>query len=295
MNNFNRISELKIKASLNSAGKTVLEDQFFTAPFKIMKPFARDDGGITVYQQSASAGIMAGDQQKHDFFVNDGATLELVSQSFEKIFKMDDGAVAVRNIVAQVGSSALFVYTPLPCMPFAGSAFESKTVISLKDSTSRLVYADCICCGRKAHGEAFDYRYYKNLVEIRRESDCKLIYRDNTIFEGSDCGLFPERKAFMQTPVMYGQYSHSGTMLLFGFGVKPADLFGSLGLEPKLLYTTRNLEEAEKTAVPQVSVTQTEGSGIAIRVLANSAEQVQKIFESVSGWQKIHDAGSGKF
>ena len=60
MNNFNRISELKIKASLNSAGKTVLEDQFFTAPFKIMKPFARDDGGITVYQQSASAGIMAG-------------------------------------------------------------------------------------------------------------------------------------------------------------------------------------------------------------------------------------------
>ena len=86
MNNFNRISELKIKASLNSAGKTVLEDQFFTAPFKIMKPFARDDGGITVYQQSASAGIMAGDQQKHDFFVNDGATLELVSQSFEKIF-----------------------------------------------------------------------------------------------------------------------------------------------------------------------------------------------------------------
>lgn len=295
MNNFNRISELKIKASLNSAGKTVLEDQFFTAPFKIMKPFARDDGGITVYQQSASAGIMAGDQQKHDFFVNDSATLELVSQSFEKIFKMDDGAVAVRNIVAQVGSGALFVYTPLPCMPFAGSAFESKTVISLKDSTSRLVYADCICCGRKAHGEAFDYRYYKNLVEIRRERDCKLIYRDNTIFEGSDCGLFPERKAFMQTPVMYGQYSHSGTMLLFGFGVKPADLFAPLGLEPKLLYTTQNLEEAEKTAVPQVSVTQTEGSGIAIRVLANSAEQVQKIFESVSGWPKIHDAGSGKF
>ena len=99
----------------------------------------------------------------------------------------------------------------------------------------------------------------------------------------------------MQTPVMYGQYSHSGTMLLFGFGVKPADLFVPLGLEPKLLYTARNLEEAEKTAVPQVSVTQTEGSGIAIRVLANSAEQVQKIFESVSGWPKIHDAGSGKF
>ena len=99
----------------------------------------------------------------------------------------------------------------------------------------------------------------------------------------------------MQTPVMYGQYSHSGTMLLFGFGVKPADLFGPLGLESKLLYTAQNLEEAEKTVVPQVSVTQTEGSGIAIRVLANSAEQVQKIFESVSGWQKIHDAGSGKF
>lgn len=282
MNQFGKLSQLKITASRNSAGKTIIKDSFFTSPFKIMKPFSREDGGITVFQQTASAGIMAGDLQQHDFVVEKGAVLELISQSFEKIFKMEGDDFASRKISADVDSDAVFIYNPLPCMPFGGSSFESSTVIHLKDASSRLIYTDCICCGRKAHGEDFDYKEYRNLVEIWLDSENKLIYRDNTVFEGSDCGNFPQKKLFMKTPVMYGDFSHSGTMLLFGFGLKPADLFKKLGLESKLLYTAENLEQIKKEAAPFVSVSLTEGNGIAIRVLAYSAEQVQKVFEQVT-------------
>lgn len=286
MNSFDHVSQLKITAARNSSGRTVMTDSFFTSPFKIMKPFQRPDGGITVYQQTASAGILAGDSQEHSFNIEENATLELVSQSFEKIFKMEDGGSASRSIAAKVGKGATLIYSPLPCMPFAGSDFRSQTKIQLQDDSSKLIYIDTICGGRKAHGELFDYRRFSSLVQVTKMVSSvsgiakpELIYRDNTVFEGSDCGQHPEKKAFMMSPAMYGEYSHLGTMLLFGFNLKPADLFESLELPAKLLYTAENINSMKNE--PLVALTQTSGNGIAIRILGNSAEEVQKILGKV--------------
>ncbi len=278
MNQFGRISELKIVASQNKKGKTFIKDSFFTSPFKIMKPFSRTDGGITVFQQTASAGIMAGDEQKHTFFVENGAILELVSQSFEKIFKMEDNGPAERKINSSVEHGGTLIYAPLPCMPFAGSNFFTRTKICLEDNSSKLVYQDCICAGRKASGELFDYKKYHNLIEI--ECAGNLVYRDNTLFEGSDCGKFPEKKDFLKTAAMYGNYSHLGSMLIFNYNLKPLDIMNFLHIEKKLLYNAENIGEIKKSA-PLVGITSTEGNGIAVRVLANSAEQVQQIFEKI--------------
>ena len=60
MNQFGKISRLELTAALSRGGKTFLQDSFFTSPFKVMKPF-ESGGAITVFQQSASAGILAGD------------------------------------------------------------------------------------------------------------------------------------------------------------------------------------------------------------------------------------------
>ena len=245
-----------------------------------------------VFQQTASAGILAGDSQEHSFYIEENAILELVSQSFEKIFKMEDSGKAERTINIDIEKGGTLIYSPLPCMPFAGSNFTSRTKINLQDDSSRLIYIDTLCGGRKEHGELFDYKSYRNLIEITRNSTAddnttksELIYRDNTVFEGSNCGLFPERKEFLKSPAMYGDYSHLGTMLLFGCNSKsgsalsPSDLFEWLNLPAKLLYTTENLEL--QVGKPLVSVTQTAGNGIAVRLLANSAEEVQDIFNRI--------------
>lgn len=292
MNNFDHVSKLQLRVSQNSKNKTVISEKFFTSPFKIMNPFERTDGGITVFQQTASAGILAGDTQEHSFYIEENAILELVSQSFEKLFKMEDGGKASRTININIEKGGTLIYSPLPCMPFAGSDFTSRTKIHLEDDSSRLIYIDTLCGGRKEHGELFDYRSYRNLIEITRNSPARsdttkpeLIYRDNTVFEGSNCGLFPERKEFLKSPAMYGDYSHLGTMLLFGCNSKsgsalsPSDLFEWLNLPAKLLYTTENLEL--QLGKPLVSVTQTAGKGLALRILANSAEEVQDIFNKI--------------
>ena len=40
---------------------------------------------------SASVGVMAGDEQKFSFLVKEGSHLEFISQSFEKIHRMEEG------------------------------------------------------------------------------------------------------------------------------------------------------------------------------------------------------------
>lgn len=58
-NKFGKISRITACAALKN-GKTILEDLSFTAPYKIMAPFAKENGGIQIMPLCASAGIMEG-------------------------------------------------------------------------------------------------------------------------------------------------------------------------------------------------------------------------------------------
>lgn len=133
-NKFGKISRISACAALKD-GRTILEDLSFTAPYKIMMPFEKENGGIQIMPLCASAGIMAGDSQEFSYHVKEGADLEVLSQSFEKIHKMDEGS-ATRTIEVQVDKNATLYYYPQPVIPFAQSAFDSKMTIHLEDETS---------------------------------------------------------------------------------------------------------------------------------------------------------------
>lgn len=65
-NKFGKLSRLSLKTGIRE-GKTIVEDVAFTAPYKIMNPFPKKNGGISVMPLCASAGIMEGDRQEFDF------------------------------------------------------------------------------------------------------------------------------------------------------------------------------------------------------------------------------------
>ena len=73
-NKFGKTSRLSLHTRLEK-GKTVVEDLSFTAPYKVMTPFSRKGGGISVMPLCASAGIMEGDRQEFDFTVGEGSDL----------------------------------------------------------------------------------------------------------------------------------------------------------------------------------------------------------------------------
>jgi urease accessory protein len=147
-NKFGKISRISACAALKD-GRTILEDLSFTAPYKIMMPFEKENGGIQIMPLCASAGIMAGDSQEFSYHVKEGADLEVLSQSFEKIHKMDEGSAA-RTIEVQVDKNATLYYYPQPVIPFAQSAFDSKMTIHLEDETSRLFLLEIILWSKRS-------------------------------------------------------------------------------------------------------------------------------------------------
>ena len=201
-NKFGKVSRISACAALKD-GKTILEDLSFTAPYKIMTPFEKENGGIQIMPLCASAGIMAGDSQEFSYHVKEGADLEILSQSFEKIHKMDEGS-AGRTIEVQVDKNAALYYYPQPVIPFAQSAFDSKMTIHLEDETSKLFLLEIISCGRNAHEERFQYRRFSSKVLLYRGE--KLIYRDNTRYE-------PD-KIPMEGIGLYEGYTHMANLFL---------------------------------------------------------------------------------
>ncbi|MGI6012210.1 MAG: urease accessory protein UreD [Ruminococcus sp.] len=255
-NQFGRVSELRIGSEKSGEG-TRLADVFYTAPFKIMQPFPTDRG-LQVMMLSASAGVMAGDTQHFFFKIGEGSRLEFISQSFEKIHKMDDGW-AERNIEITVEADAVFDFYPQPTIPFAGSAYQSGMEVNLTDETSRFGLYEILSCGRSASGERFKYRFYHSLIQIRRRG--KLIYRDNTRYE-------PERME-MEGVGMYESYTHLANLFLTANRVPDTEKENAI----------RSL--VEKTPYVEGGFSRLESDDVVIRILGKRAQTLQQLTEKI--------------
>ena len=203
-NQFGKTSRLAVQTEYRD-GKTILSDVSFTAPYKLMHPFPKPNGGAQIIPVCASAGVMRGDRQEFFYQIGEGTELEVLSQSYDKIHKMEDGC-AQRHIQLEVQHNATLYYAPQPVIPFAHSAFDSTIDIQLTDETSRLFFQDILSCGRTAYGERFAYRRFSSKIMVFRAGE--LIYRDNTRYE-------PERMP-MESIGMYEGYTHMANVLLFG-------------------------------------------------------------------------------
>lgn len=252
INHFGKTSTIKLCAAAKD-GQTFMEDVSFSAPYKIMAPFVKENGGIRIMPLCASAGIMQGDRQEFFYHAKEGADLELLSQSFEKIHKMDSGS-ASRRIRLQIDQNAVVCYSPQPVIPFGGSAFDSDMEIHLADKSSRLFLLDILSCGRAAHGERFAYRRFSSRVCIYRGK--KLIYRDNTRYE-------PDKMP-MEGIGMYEGYTHMANLFLSVMQEDHADKIRTLLYE---------LLEAESECTG--GITRLFDGDLCIRILGNRAQLLQ--------------------
>lgn len=256
-NKFGKLSRLHLVA-VKKNQKTILEEVAFTAPFKIMRPYYEKKDTMTVMQQTASAGIMAGDRQEIDITVLSGAKMELVSQAFEKIHKMNEG-FAERKTLIHVSADSSLRYMPLPVIPFSGSDFRSEQTVYLEDDTAKFIFQEVISCGRVAHGEQFGYKAYKNRISIYKKNH--LVYLDNTNF--TPCNLK------MDGYGMYEGYTHLASMIIVNHVVDD----GTIG-------RIRSILDEEEGA--EGGVTLTASGDLVIRILGRSADQLMKLMTNIS-------------
>ena len=283
-NKFGKISRISACAALKD-GRTILEDLSFTAPYKIMMPFEKENGGIQIMPLCASAGIMAGDSQEFSYHVKEGADLEVLSQSFEKIHKMDEGS-ASRTIEVQVDKNAALYYYPQPVIPFAQSAFDSKMTIHLEDETSKLFLLEIISCGRNAHEERFQYRRFSSKVLLYRGE--KLIYRDNTRYE-------PDKMP-MEGIGLYEGYTHMANLFLSKLcnrdnvdGGKETNIDGmdikkqmnSSGTERTAELQEKIWQILDEDSEIDGGVTRLTTGDLALRIFGHRAQKLQQIAEKI--------------
>jgi len=261
-NSYGKTSILNI-SSIKKDDKTILDNIYFTAPFKIIRPFYVSDDYIKVMMLSASAGIMEGDTQSIDIKIGDDTKVEVISQSYEKIHKMKIGN-ATRDCYISVGKNAFLKYNPLPTIPFAGSSFDSITKINLDDDTSKLVLIEIVSCGRSAMGEKFLYTYYNSYIEVRKSN--KLIYRDNAMYNPKLCN--------MDGIGMFEGYTHLASMVICNFYE-----------EYELSEFIKNLINEDNEIEGGVSKLQS--NDIVIKVLGNTSQKLINICEKIAGLLKI--------
>lgn len=255
-NVFSKVSEVNIKTKSKN-NKAILDDVYFTAPFKIMKPFYKNNDYMNIMIMSSSAGIMAGDKQEYNITVGENTKLEITSQAYEKIHKMSEGK-AFRNCYINVEKNSLFKYNPQPTIPFAQSSFENTMKINLKDLSSKLILIDIISCGRSAYGEKFKYNYYKSYIEVKCSE--KLIYRDNTLYDPKLFNL--DKYGFFEG------YDHLANILICNYN----------GCENNIKPIVDILEECEEITG---GATLTKENDICIKILGFSGQKLSEISEKI--------------
>ena len=190
--------------------------------------------------------------------------MEVLSQSFEKIHKMDGGC-ARREVTAKVDPDGVLYYYPQPMIPFAGSAFESEMEIRLADESSFLFMLDIISCGRTAREERFEYRKFASKVRVYRGD--RLIYRDNTCYE-------PEKMP-MEGVGMYEGYSHLANLFITAAAF---DAEKAAQLQEKIWEIIDSDNECEG------GVTRLAAGDLAVRVFGNRAQKLQQIAEKIKSF-----------
>ncbi|HJD46499.1 MAG TPA: urease accessory protein UreD [Candidatus Mediterraneibacter norfolkensis] len=184
-------------------GKTVVKDSFFTAPFKITKPFESGKAAEIVIMQ-ASAGILAGDSHEMEFKIRSGSNVIITGQSYTKIFRMEDGR-AEQKVKIKVEKGAVLYYLPCPMIPFTESEFINVNEVYLEKGAC-FVMQDVLACGRKAMGEVFAFRKYHSGTTVYE--DGKPVFADNT-------RLVP--KEFHPGGIGYFEgYTHQGMAYFYG-------------------------------------------------------------------------------
>lgn len=153
-------------------GRSYIRSLYTSPPFRVVSvgQLAHDNGAYLMIM-STSPGILSGDKYDINIEVEPCARVMLKSQSYQRLYDMDQHAEQRMEI--KVGDGAHFSQVSHPIVPHRNSALFSSTSVTL-GSESSFLQSEIITCGRKHHGEEFEFREFHNSVEVRHAGVLRL-------------------------------------------------------------------------------------------------------------------------
>jgi urease accessory protein len=157
--------------------KTSLKNCFFTAPFKIADITEnKNDHCLQLMLMSSSPGILDGDEYQIKIDLEEDCSLQLKTQSYQRLFDMKKGASQTMEV--HMGKRSSFCYLPHPSVPHKSSDFVATNNIYLSEGCS-LTLGEVLTCGRKLNGEEFAFTKYQNLAKIFLNG--RLVVKENLL------------------------------------------------------------------------------------------------------------------
>ncbi|WP_295120563.1 urease accessory protein UreD [uncultured Chitinophaga sp.] len=252
------INELKIVTGLRN-NRTYLKDSFFTRPFKLADVgLDRHDPALYLTLMSSSPGILDGDVYDIRIHLEAGTRLEMQTQSYQRIFQMEQEAQQQMQVVLEDG--AMLSYIPHPVVPHKNSVFKAHNKISIGNNC-RLMWGEIVTCGRKLSGEVFEFKLLKNLTEIYMAG--KLVLKDNQLMMPA---VIP--------PGTMGQlegFTHQATFIFMDTHAD-APLFED---------NIRAIMAAEENIA--FGITRAAGPAVVLRVLGHGGEQLYDCLQNLAG------------
>ncbi|MFB1324568.1 urease accessory protein UreD [Helicobacter pylori] len=254
MNTYAQESKLRLKTKIGADGRCVIEDNFFTPPFKLMAPFYPKDDLAEIMLLAVSPGMMRGDAQDMQLSIGPNCKLRITSQSFEKIHNTEDG-FASRDMHIVVGENAFLDFAPFPLIPFENAHFKGNTTISLR-SSSQLLYSEIIVAGRVARNELFKFNRLHTKISILQDE--KPIYYDNTILD--------PKTTNMMNMCMFDGYTHYLNLVLVNCPIE-------------LSSVRERIEESEGV---DGAVSEIASSHLCVKALAKGSEPLLHLREKIA-------------
>ena len=249
-------------------GRSYLAHSRQCAPLKVAKPFAQEDGGLSICVMDCSPGLLNGDRQEIDCFLEPHAKLCLHMQAALKLHpsRVADG-VSEQLSRFHVAQGALLEFLAEPVIPFAGARFHGRTIVEM-EAGGAAVFSEIITPGRLARGECFDYQ------EVHTHFS---VYWDGELALWDSLRLQPATWKDAVHPL--GEYTHIGTLLVLSEAVA----------ERHVEWLHAHLSACGPGVYGGASLVE---RGLAVRVLGVAAWELQQCLAECWRWMK-RETGCG--
>ncbi len=249
--------ELHIKTGFKN-NKTYLETGYCTQPFKIANITEdKTKGDLQLMLMNASPGILDNDNYNIKIELSEYSSLELKTQSYQRLFTMHNGAT--QYFEAHLANYSTFIYMPHPLVPHELSNYSTKNRIYLQKYCT-LLWSDILTCGRKLNGEAFKFTKLHSLTEIYFNN--RLMIKENLFLEPNLINL----NAIGQLE----NYSHQASLIYVNGTINVNDFSEKINV---YLSKQHNIV---------FGISELQLNGLIVRVLGQKAEQLYDCLKMIA-------------
>jgi urease accessory protein len=174
---------LRSKSEINARfgrvrGITRVNDLYESGCSRLKFPRAeRNCHGVIV---NTAGGMTGGDEAQWSYELDDGARVELTTQSAEKIYR-SDGADARVRITVSLGRRAVLSWLPQEVILFNGARFSRRLDVDMEEG-AQLTVLEIAVFGRAARGEQLDAASFHDRWLVRRQG--RIVFAESVRLEG---------------------------------------------------------------------------------------------------------------